>query len=190
MTDRLLGVLYDYFETLRKLNENLIQCCQTDISSIAGMSKFEDLLRKIIEVIPRMVPYGKPKGKEEYCMCDRDGLLEFSEELPFLREDYEEILEKHKDFLINIKRIRNKLEHRMQAVMLPFSMSNGNGHFEITYKIDEEKENKEENELTFTSSDFMTFMEQLDILHNSVKRCVEFASSGVTVSDQRCALFG
>ena len=27
-------------------------------------------------------------------------------------------------------------------------------------------------------------------LHISVERCADFASSGVTVSDQRCALFG
>ena len=27
-------------------------------------------------------------------------------------------------------------------------------------------------------------------VHISVERCTDFASSGVTVSDQRCALFG
>lgn len=44
--------------------------------------------------------------------------MEFSDDLPFLKSGYESILQKHRDFLSDIKDIRNKIEHKMHGVKL------------------------------------------------------------------------
>lgn len=61
-------------------------CCGLDIFDNSG--KYEKPLQQIIQDVPRLVMYKYNKKDEQYKIEEKDGLLEFSEELPFLNGCY------------------------------------------------------------------------------------------------------
>lgn len=163
MTVILANALRSYFETLYDLNRNLIMCCGLDVIDNSG--EYEKPLQEIIDAIPRLVPYVKNKSLGKYVITERDGLLEFSDELPFLKDGYEEILQKNYSFLYNIKQIRNKLEHKMHGVILSGSSSGSTNLFDVTYTISGE-------DVTLIASDFIIVTEQINVLFSRIQKIV------------------
>lgn len=70
----------------------------------------------IIQDIPRVIPYSVNRKTNKLEFKGKDGLLEYSNELTYIEPEYDKILQNNYDFLLNIKQIRNKYEHKMDVV--------------------------------------------------------------------------
>lgn len=112
MTDEIVNAFYGYFETLYYLNQNLIKLCGLD--AIDNRGQYERIIQDIIQAIPRLVPYGQTQGHLR--INQKDGLLEYAKEIPFLKGDYDSLLQDNYEFLKTIKDIRNRFEHKMHGV--------------------------------------------------------------------------
>lgn len=80
-----------------------------------------------------VLDYGFNKKTGAYEIEKADGLMKFSDDIPFLSADYESILQKHKDFLEKAKKVRNKLEHEMHGARIVASSSGTTSMFYVTY---------------------------------------------------------
>lgn len=90
MNIEVANALSRYFESLYNLNQNLIMLCGVDVIDDRG--QYEKYLEEIIHVIPRLIPYGYKKNSTQYIIMEKDGLMEFSKEISFLKDDYEQML--------------------------------------------------------------------------------------------------
>ena len=135
MNVEIASALYRYFEALYELNQNIMVLCGIDVLDNRG--EYEKNIVHVIHLVPKLVPYKYDKRKKSYKLENGDGLLEFESSMPFLRTDYEHILQCHYACLSDIKTIRNKLEHRMHGVNINSSGSGSFCLFEMTYQVDE-----------------------------------------------------
>lgn len=85
MTITTANALFRYFEALYGLNQNLIVLCGTDVFDHQGEQ--ERRIDELIMVVPRLVPYGFNKKTAAYEIGKTDGLMKFSDDIPFMRED-------------------------------------------------------------------------------------------------------
>ena len=164
MTIEIANDLFGYFELLYDTNRNLIMCCGLNIGDNYGI--YERLLQTIILNIPRMIPYAYCWKKDIYTIDSKDGLMEFSDQLPYLSDDYNRILHDNYDFLLDVKKIRNKLEHKVHGVSLSSSGRSTLSLFDMTYRIDEE-------EITLYAGQFIKCIKQLNILYTKLQNEVE-----------------
>lgn len=164
MTFTVTSALLRYSEGLYNLNRNLIALYGVDIIDNAG--QYERMVEEIIQVIPRLVPYAHNKTSGEYVICSTDGLMEFSDNIPFLKAEYECILQKHYAFLHKVKKIRNKFEHRMHGAKLVASGSGGSSLFEATFHVDGEDVELSDNEI-------VAFAKALNTLFSKIQRLVD-----------------
>lgn len=86
MTIQIANALYRYFEALYELNQNILVLCGVDV--LDNYEQYEKQVESVIQLIPRLVPYAQDKNTRGYKIISRDGLLEFSNEIPFLNMDY------------------------------------------------------------------------------------------------------
>ena len=157
------NALLGYFETLYDLNRNLIMCCGLDVIDNSG--QYEKPINEIIQNIPRLIPYTYNKGSQKY-EIQREGLLEFADAIPFLEQDYKELLSNNYAFLSDIKKIRNKLEHNMHGARITGSGSSGGlSLFDVTYKVGED-------ELTLRGEQFVACIKQLNVLFSKIQQLV------------------
>ena len=161
MDYKIAGSLRCYFETLYDLNRNLIKCCGADIFD--DSIEYGRLLRRIIEDIPKLTPYIRDKSTQELKIASKDGLLEFSDKLPYLADRYQSLLDKHREFLSKVKDVRNKLEHRMQDVKYLSSGSSPFTMFVITYSVGEK-------EIPLQAEEFIAFIKELNLLYYELQR--------------------
>ena len=96
----------------------------------------------------------------------RDGLLEFSDDLPFLKSGYESILQKHRDFLSDIKDIRNKIEHKMHGVKLVFTGGGSHLLFDLVYQIKEKR-------ITLQSGQFIELIKDVNKLFFTIQESIQ-----------------
>ena len=181
MTVEIASALRLYFETLYNLNRNLIKCCGLDAFDLH--LNYKKPLYDIIEDIPKLMPYAVNKTTREQIISERNGLLEFSSDLPFLNTDYEKILVSNYSFLNKIRLIRNKLEHRMHGVKMR-STSNGSSFlFEVSYEVEAEGGIEE---ITLTAEEFIKFVKQLNDLFSKLQKNL---SSYVYENDKEDSLY-
>lgn len=164
MTTELANALCGYFETLYDLNRHLITLCGVDV--IDNYGQYEKYIADIIQEIPRLVPYSFNKKKDIYVIVKRDGLLEFSSDLPFLSADYENLLEKNYDFLSKAKTIRNKFEHKIHGARLMAAGSGSGILFDMTYKL-------RNGEITLSAGEIIMFTKQINELFSKIQKEVE-----------------
>ena len=145
MTSEICNALFRYFEALYDLNRDLIMLCGADVLDNSG--QYDKCVERVVRTIPELIPYGGNRAIDEYVIIEGDGLLEFSNEIPFLRKEYEDILGNNYLALSNIKKVRNKLEHKMHAVKFAGASSGSINLFDITYEINNDKITLEANEL-------------------------------------------
>ena len=171
MNSEIANAMYGYLETLYYLNQKIIKMCGTE-----AIGKYEynhKAILDIIQDIPRMIPYLKDKNTGKYILTNRDGLLEYSNELPFLNDEYQKILDNNLEFLIKVKKIRNNYEHKMQGIKHKSSGSGSVCLFDFTFEI---KENDEYKEIHIKSFEFIKLIKQLNILFSIiVKEISKFA---------------
>lgn len=136
MNTEIASALFGYLETLYNLNRNLIKLCGIDI-----MNDFDNSDKKVLDIIqdiPRIIPYSCNKSTSKLEFNQRDGLLEYINEISYLKSDYEIILNKNYDFLDKIRKIRNKYEHKMHGIKHQSSGSGSMSLFEFEFDVEGE----------------------------------------------------
>ena len=161
MTTDIANALFGYFATLYDLSRDLINLCGFDVLGYSG--HYETLAQNIIQAIPRLVPYAYNKSQNKYIIMERDGLLEYSNGIPFIKENYENLLRDNYKLLANIKIIRNKYEHKIHgAQIIAGANSDGSGAFSLTYKVNEDL-------ILLLSDDIIGLMKDLNTLFTKIQ---------------------
>ncbi|MBQ9826044.1 MAG: hypothetical protein IJM61_02535 [Firmicutes bacterium] len=164
MTKDIANALYGYFEALYNMNRNIITLCGLDIEF--NTEEYERIVQEVIQAIPRLIPYTKKSNEECYVIRESDGLIEFSDNIPNLKVEYEAILNRNYDFLANIKALRNKLEHQMHGIHIASEgCITGHPAFDLNYIVD----NKE---MTLNAADFIRFAKDINNLYTGIQELV------------------
>ena len=168
MTIEIANALSGYFETLYEMNRDLITLCGVNVIDNSG--QYEKHIKDVIQAVPRLVPYDYAKKEKTYIINPRDGLLEFSDHLPFLLGDYEKILQCHNDFLSDVKIIRNKFEHKMHGARLVAGISGSSSvAFAFTYEVGDRK-------ITLCASEIIRFVKDINCLFSKIQnQIISFA---------------
>ena len=162
MNKLIANSLFGYFESLYDLNWNIITLCGLDVEDFSA--HHEKLLRNVIITIPQLVPYFFNKNDNKYTINPKDGLLDFSEDVPYLRADYDAILQHHYDLLESIKKVRNKFEHKMHGAQITGAGSvEGHVSFEITFTIGNE-------EIEISSDAIIPFIKDINNLFSKLQK--------------------
>ena len=128
-----------YFEILKDINERALKLSGADVYFDAGMYERETL--DLIQLMPRIIPYKPKKINNEISMMldENSGLIEFEEELCYLRDGYTDIIENHQVLLDSIRILRNKYQHKIHAIKFDLAHSSEGEPMEITYSIGNKK---------------------------------------------------
>lgn len=164
MTTEAVNALYRYFTTLYSLNQNLIMLCGTDVIDCKGQQ--EDRIDDVIMSIPRLVPYVFDKKSGRRKIEPSDGLMQFSNDIPFLYTDYEAILQKHNGFLEKTRKVRNKLEHKMHGARVVASSSGTGSLFSITYEVSDEI-------IEIRAAEIIVFVKDINTLFSKIQTLVD-----------------
>lgn len=163
MTITTANALYRYFEALYNLNQNLIVLCGTDVYDHQGEQ--ERRLDEVMMAVPRLVPYGYNKKAGKYEIKNTDGLLQFSDDISFLREDYENLFQKHRAFLEKAVKVRNKLEHEMHGARIVASSSGTTSFFSVTYEV-------VESDIDLQADEIIACVKEINILFSKIQALV------------------
>lgn len=137
MNIEIANAMSGYFETLYEMNQNLIRLCGAEIFYYR-FSEFEKVTLDIIQDIPRVIPNSYDNKEQDLVLDDRNGLLEYQAQIKYIKEDYQNILDKYKDTLNKIRKIRNKYEHKMHDVKYQSSGTGTMSLFDIEFKVNDE----------------------------------------------------
>lgn len=157
MNKEIANAMYGYLETLYIMNQKLLKLCGTNI-----MLDFEDSPKDVLDIIhdiPRLIPYSYNNGNLIY--KDRDGLLEFKNDIKYLENDYNEILKENYDFLDKVRKIRNKYTHKIHGVKHIASGSGSLSMFEFSFEVDSK-------EIDVESEEFIKLLKELNNLFSKI----------------------
>lgn len=168
----LVNAVFGYFSTLYYLNRKLIMLYCMDVIQNSG--QYENELQQIILDLPRLIPYKYDKSRRVLEISDRDGLIEYSNELPFLRNEYEKLLSAHYDFIDKVRMIRNKLEHVQHGAKLTYSGSGGPCGFECSFSI---KEHNLCRRIVLYGNEFICCVEELNTIFSKIQDTIREKSS-------------
>ena len=120
----------------------------------------EEAFYLCIEIL-RMVPFG---GKEELQIIKKDGICLLKNDIDFLIEDLNKILQQNVEIFKKVKKIRNKYEHEPHNVNSAFSTGSG-AYSGIGFYCKEDLISINTMELTYIIYD-------LNILMNKIQQLV------------------
>lgn len=163
MTRVIANALFGYFDTLYSLNRNLIMLCGLDVVENSG--QYERVAEYVIINAPRLIPYKYDPKKEKDIIEKNDGLLEFKKELPFLYDEYCAILQNNYKFLDDLKKIRNKLEHKMHGARHTGGCSGTNSLVYLTFQL-------KDDEIKLYAGDFIKFTKEVNSLFSKLQELV------------------
>lgn len=159
MTVEIANALFGYLETLYNLNQKLVKLCGIDV--IDDFESGEKEILDIIQDVPRIIPYSFNKKTQILILKDRDGLLEYKDNISYLKEDYEKILSDNYEFLDKIRKIRNKYEHKMHGVKHKSSASGSFSLFDYTFMVGDES-------MKITAGSFIKLVKSLNNLFSKI----------------------
>lgn len=159
MTVEIANALFGYLETLYNLNQKLVKLCGIDV--IDDFESGEKEILDIIQDVPRIIPYSFNKKTQTLILKDRDGLLEYKDNISYLKEDYEKILSDNYEFLDKIRKIRNKYEHKMHGVKHKSSGSGSFSLFDYTFMVGDES-------MKITAGSFIKLVKSLNNLFSKI----------------------
>lgn len=136
MNQEIANAMFGYLETLYNCNQNIIKLCGLDI--MYNSYDYKKIILDVIQDIPRLIPYSYINKHGKLELVDRDGLIEFNDELGDIKSKYNEILTKNYIFLDKVRKIRNQYEHKMHNVK---EKSEGSGTvvlFEFSFEVNNE----------------------------------------------------
>lgn len=137
MNKEIANAMSGYFETLYIMNQNLIKLCGAEVFYYRFF-EFEKLTLDIIQDIPRLIPYSYNNKQKILTLDDKNGLLEYQDEIRYLKQDYQNILDTYKETLNKVRKIRNKYEHKMHDVKYQASGTGTMSLFDIEFKVNKE----------------------------------------------------
>lgn len=159
MTIEIANALFGYLETLYNLNQKLVKLCGIDV--IDDFESGEKEILDIIQDVPRIIPYSFNKKTQTLILKDGDGLLEYKDNISYLKEDYEKILSDNYEFLDKIRKIRNKYEHKMHGVKHKSSGSGSFSLFDYTFMVGDES-------MEITAGSFIKLIKSVNNLFSKI----------------------
>ena len=163
MNIKIANSLFGYFETLYYLNQKLIKLCGVNV-----IDDFEFCGKEVLDIIqelPRIIPYSFNGKKQKLELKDGNGLLEYSDNIVYLKNDYEQILLNNYDFLDKIRVIRNTYQHKMHGIN---HKSSGSGSFSL-FDFDFDINGKE---VEVCAGSFIKLFKELNILFSKLSKDV------------------
>lgn len=165
MKIEICNALSGYMQTLYVLNQKLIKLCGTDVIHKYEYSHKEIL--DIIQEIPRLVPYQYNIKKKTLELTDKNGLLEYKNEINYLENHYLNILHDNYEFLNKIRIIRNKYEHKMHDVKRKSSGSGTTSYFDFEFEVYIPENGKFES-IEVEAIEFIKLTKQLNTLFSLI----------------------
>lgn len=153
------GIAY-YCRVLYKVNQKIIKLA--DLDCINEGQEAEDYFYEIAENIVTLIPCSANDSK--VCLCERDGIFDFVNELNFLKKDIENIFEKNKEAFHKIKLIRNKHEHVAHKINVVASSSGTSSLISVTFDY-------EDNTYRLNCEEFINIMRDVNIMFNKIIEC-------------------
>lgn len=133
MNFEIANALSSYIETLYYININILKLSGRDAFHYDNSEK---LVLDIIQDIPRIIPYKFDKKSNKLLLNDKDGLLEYQNQLKFLKKKYDDILLTNYVVIDRIRKIRNKYEHKMHDITFLSSISGGFSLLSFDFIVD------------------------------------------------------
>lgn len=127
----------DYINILIDINEEILILIGKSV--ITDLSDFKSLYLNLAQQLLRLIPYKIDKPTNKPKLCKTDGILNFKKDLKFIVNDYNKILNNNPEIFINLKIIRNKVEHLPHIVKFKQGSSGNLDLPEATFMIDEEE---------------------------------------------------
>ena len=159
VTVEIANALFGYLETLYNLNQKLVKLCGIDV--IDDFESGEKEILDIIQDVSRIIPYSFNKKTQTLILKNRDGLLEYKDNISYLKEDYEKILSDNYEFLDKIRKIRNKYEHKMHGVKHKSSGSGSFSLFDYIFMVGDES-------MKITAGSFIKLVKSLNNLFSKI----------------------
>lgn len=134
MNIEIANALSGYIEVLYMMNQKIIKLCGVDL-----YRNYDYLYSNILDVvqnIPRLVPYAYFNDNSRLELVDKNGLMEFKNEIPYLEQYYLDILSNNYDFLNDVRKIRNKFEHKLHGIKGVSAGSGTTSLFEFEFEVD------------------------------------------------------
>ena len=159
VTVEIANALFGYLETLYNLNQKLVKLCGIDV--IDDFESGEKEILDIIQDVPRIIPYSFNKKTQTLILKDRDGVLEYKDNISYLKEDYEKILSDNYEFLDKIRKIRNKYEHKMHGLKHKSFGSGSFSLFDYTFMVGDES-------MEITAGSFIKLIKSVNNLFSKI----------------------
>ena len=163
MNIEIANSLFGYFETLYYLNQKLIKLCGVNV-----IDDFEFCGKEVLDIIqeiPRIIPYSFDKNTQKLVLKDRNGLLEYCDNIVYLKKDYEQILLNNYEFLDKIRVIRNTYQHKMHGINHKSSGSGSFSLFDFYFDINGK-------EADIHAGSFIKLFKELNILFSKLSKDV------------------
>lgn len=159
MTKEIANALFGYLETLYNLNQKLVKLCGIDV--IDDFESGEKDILDMIQDIPRIIPYSLKRKTKKLELKESNGIIEYQDSILYLKDDYEQILSENYDFLDNIRKIRNKYEHKMHGVKHKSSGSGSLSLFDYTFMVENES-------IEITAGSFIKLIKSINCLFSKI----------------------
>ena len=159
MNIEVANALYGYFESLYCINCNIIKLCGVDI--YCNNDEAIKITLEIIRELPRVIPYAYDSKQQKVVISNRNGLMEFKDEIIYLEEDYNKILDSNEVCINKIRLIRNKYEHKMHGVRYDSSGCGTKWLFNIWFRVGDE-------EIEINASEFVCLIGRLNELFKKI----------------------
>ena len=153
--------LFGYLESLYELNKNIIKLC----GNVNHLETSEKNILDVIQNIPRLIPYKINKKTNILELDIKSGLLEHKNNIPYLENEYEQILNNNYDTLDKVRKIRNKFEHKMHGIRILSSGYGSVSMFNIEFEIT--KNNQDEN-IKMNVNELIKIAKDLNILFSKL----------------------
>ena len=163
MNIEIANSLFGYFETLYYLNQKLIKLCGVNV-----IDDFEFCGKEVLDIIqelPRIIPCSFNGKKQKLELKYGNGLLEYCENIVYLKNDYEKILLNNYDFLDKVRVIRNTYQHKMHGINHKSSGSGSLSLFDFDFDINGK-------EVEVCAGFFIKLFKELNILFSKLSKDV------------------
>ena len=164
MNKELSNSISGYIRTLYRMNQQCILLCGVDLYN--DSDDYIVWTLDLIRDISRVVPYSYNRKEKKLHIDEKNGLIEFAEELPYLISDYEDILSTNYKFLDNVRKVRNKYEHRMHDAKWSSSGSGSNRYLCVTFEVTNYSGEKEDVDISITQC--VQLLKKLNVLFNKI----------------------
>ena len=159
MNPEIINAVYKYIEVLYENNQRLIK-----IFGIDAIDHTNDGTKDILDLIqniPRLIPYSYDIEKEKLYLFKRDGLLEYKNDIQYIKPEYKKILANHEECLIKVKQIRDKYEHILHNVRTCSCYTGNDDWFMYGFEVSKKDYKIESKELIALFKDLNIFYDML-----------------------------